>query len=51
MLWIAGILLAAAITIFGAIWAVDAYLASYDPSDPLAEQGGLVPEQNTKQAQ
>lgn len=51
MLWIGGLLVAGAITILGAIWAVDSYLAFHDPNDPLTEQGGLAPAQDTKRGE
>jgi len=40
-MWIGGMLLAAAIAIFGVTYLVDAYLAFHDPADALAIQRDL----------
>jgi len=40
-MWIGGMLLAAAIAIFGVICLVDAYLAVHDPADALSIQRDL----------
>lgn len=41
LLWLGGMLVAAAITILGAIWVVDALVDPRDTNDPLAKAGGL----------
>jgi hypothetical protein len=38
--WIGGILVAAAIVIFGAIWATDAFLEGSASDEPKAEMSG-----------
>jgi hypothetical protein len=48
LLWIAGLLVAAAIDIVGAIY-VNNILAPHDASDPLTNQGGLDQKQALKQ--
>lgn len=40
-MWIGGMLIAAAIAIFGVIYAVDAYLAFHAPADTLEIKGDL----------
>ena len=40
-MWIGGVLVAAAIAIFGVTCLVDAYLAFHDPADALAIQRDL----------
>jgi len=40
-MWIGGMLVAAAIAIFGVICLVDAYLAVHDPADALSIQRDL----------
>jgi hypothetical protein len=45
VLWIVGMLVAAGITIFGALYVVNNFIASHDPTDPLTVKGGLKPEQ------
>jgi hypothetical protein len=41
LMWIGGMLMAAAIAIFGVIFLVDAYLAVHDPADALVIQRDL----------
>jgi hypothetical protein len=41
LMWIGGMLVAAAIAIFGVICLVDAYLAVHDPADALSIQRDL----------
>jgi hypothetical protein len=41
LVWIGGMLIAAAIAIFGVICLVDAYLAVHDPADALSIQRDL----------
>jgi hypothetical protein len=41
LMWIGGMLVAAAIAIFGVTYLVDAYLAFHDPADALAIQRDL----------
>jgi uncharacterized membrane protein YqiK len=50
LLWIGSMLVAAAIVILGAIWAVDALVAPRDLNDPLERQGGLKADQEPKKA-
>ena len=40
-MWIGGMLIAAAIAIFGVIYAVDAYLAFHEPADTFEIKGDL----------
>ena len=46
LLWIAGLLVATAITILGAFYVVDHFLAPHDPTDPLTSKGGLDRQQS-----
>ena len=48
LLWIGGMLVAAALTIFGVLFAVDNLLAVHDPTDPLERQGGLKKDQKAQ---
>lgn len=41
LMWIGGMLIAAAIAIFGVIYAVDAYLALHEPADTFEIKGDL----------
>jgi hypothetical protein len=41
LLWIAGLLVAATITIWDAFYVVDHFIAQHDPTEPLASKGGL----------
>jgi hypothetical protein len=49
-LWIIGMLVAAAITIWGAFYVVNNFIAPHDPTDPLTVKRGLKPEQSPKLA-
>jgi hypothetical protein len=40
-MWIGGMLIAAAIAIFGVVYAVDAYLAFHEPADAMEIRGDL----------
>jgi hypothetical protein len=48
LMWIGGMLVAAAIAIFGVTCLVDAYLAFHDPADPLAIQRDLKSGQDSR---
>jgi hypothetical protein len=41
LMWIAGMLVAAGITILAVIYLVDHFIAPHDSSDPLTIKGGL----------
>jgi hypothetical protein len=41
LLWITGLLVATAITMWGAFYVVDNFIAPHDPTDPLTSKGGL----------
>jgi hypothetical protein len=47
-LWIVGMLVAAGITIWGALYVVDIFLAPHDPTDPLVTKGGLSKQQDIR---
>ena len=48
LLWIVGLLIAAAITIWGALYVVDHFIAPHDATDPLTSKGGLNKEQDSR---
>ena len=48
LLWIAGMLVVAGITILAVIFIVDSFIDPYNPSDPLASQGGLQQQQDIR---
>jgi hypothetical protein len=50
LMWIGGMLVAAAIAIFGVICLVDAYLAVHDPADALSIQRDLNQDRMAKES-
>ena len=48
LLWIAGTLVVAGIPILAVIFIVDSFIDPYNPSDPLASQGGLQQQQDIR---
>jgi hypothetical protein len=48
LIWIGGMLVAAAILILGVIYAVDSLIAPPNLEDPLTKQGGLKADQDIR---
>jgi hypothetical protein len=48
LVFVAGSLLAAVLTVLGTLYVFQYYLVLHDPNDPLVKQGGLKPSQQIK---
>jgi hypothetical protein len=48
LVFVAGLLLATVLALWGTFYALNNYVLLHDPSDPLVKQGGLKPHQEIR---